>query len=48
VDEVAAGAERIIRNPVDRMLIAQAIREPMVLLTRDATLPEYGSLITVM
>ncbi|MGE0422097.1 MAG: type II toxin-antitoxin system VapC family toxin [Reyranellaceae bacterium] len=30
------------RDPFDRMLVAQAITEDMVLVTRDATLPRYG------
>jgi PIN domain nuclease of toxin-antitoxin system len=35
-------------DPFDRMLIAQAMSEPMILLTSDAVLSQYGSLITVM
>jgi PIN domain nuclease of toxin-antitoxin system len=38
----------IHRDPFDRMLVAQAVSEPMRLLTRDATLRAYGSLVTVV
>lgn len=34
-------------DPFDRMLVAQALSEPMHLLTRDARLAEYGALVTV-
>ncbi|QLH41753.1 MAG: type II toxin-antitoxin system VapC family toxin [Coxiellaceae bacterium] len=33
------------RDPFDRMLIAQAIREPLKLLTADAQLQEYSNLV---
>ena len=33
------------RDPFDRILIAQAISEPMRLLTRDARLPQYSPLV---
>ena len=36
------------RDPFDRMLIAQAISEPMRLLTNDSALSEYSSLITMI
>lgn len=32
-------------DPFDRMLVAQALSEPMHLLTRDARLMDYGTLI---
>lgn len=32
-------------DPFERMLVAQAITEPMRLLTRDARLREYGALV---
>jgi PIN domain nuclease of toxin-antitoxin system len=38
----------IHRDPFDRMLVAQAISEPMHLLTHDATLAGYTSLVTVV
>ena len=36
---------RLHRDPFDRMLVAQAIAEPMHLLTRDATLAQYSDLV---
>ena len=36
------------RDPFDRMLVAQAISEPMRLLTNDNALSEYSSLITMI
>lgn len=36
------------RDPFDRLLIAQAITEPMRLLTADARLAEYSELVTVI
>lgn len=38
----------IHRDPFDRVLIAQAMTEPMILLTNDSVLSQYGSLISVM
>jgi PIN domain nuclease of toxin-antitoxin system len=35
------------RDPFDRMLIAQALTEPMILLTNDAILGEYGGFVAV-
>ena len=35
-------------DPFDRMLVAQAISEPMHLLTRDAKLAAYSPLVTVV
>jgi PIN domain nuclease of toxin-antitoxin system len=35
------------KDPFDRMLVAQALIEPMLLLTNDAALRGYGSFITV-
>jgi PIN domain nuclease of toxin-antitoxin system len=35
------------KDPFDRMLVAQASVEPMVLLTNDETLRGYGSFVTV-
>lgn len=43
--EHAAAIERLPshhQDPFDRMLVAQAMTEPMRLLTRDAQLPAYG------
>ena len=35
------------RDPFDRLLVAQALVEPMRLLTTDAVLAGYGELVTV-
>jgi PIN domain nuclease of toxin-antitoxin system len=39
---------RLHGDPFDRMLIAQAISEPMQLLTSDAALAAYGPQVTVV
>lgn len=36
----------IHKDPFDRILVAQASVEPMILLTNDDTLRDYGSLVT--
>ena len=36
------------RDPFDRLLIAQSIVEPMVLLTNDAVLGRYGAAVRVV
>ena len=33
------------KDPFDRLLIAQALCEPLILLTADATLPDYGGFV---
>ena len=38
----------IHRDPFDRLLIAQAIEEPMRLLTDDAVLGAYGEIVNVV
>lgn len=38
----------IHRDPFDRMLVAQALGEPMHLLTDDAVLGRYGDIVTVV
>lgn len=38
----------IHRDPFDRMLIAQAISEPLTLLTADAALKKYSDLVEVI
>ena len=38
----------IHKDPLDRLLIAQALAEPLVLLTSDATLAAYGDGIVVV
>jgi PIN domain nuclease of toxin-antitoxin system len=36
------------RDPFDRMLVAQAINEPMQLLTNDTVLQAYSNLVTMI
>ena len=38
----------IHRDPFDRLLVAQALAEPMRLVTNDAALARYGDIITVV
>lgn len=42
------GLPLLHRDPFDRMLVAQAISEPLHLLTRDALLTGYGPLVTLI
>ena len=35
------------KDPFDRMLVAQALSEPMILLTNDQALRDYGPFVTV-
>jgi PIN domain nuclease of toxin-antitoxin system len=35
------------KDPFDRMLVAQALSEPMILLTNDSVLAGYGPFVTV-
>lgn len=36
------------RDPFDRMLVAQALTEPMILLTNDELVGRYGSIVRVV
>lgn len=48
---LAAQGARLPRHhpdPFDRALVAQAILEPLTLLTHDATLERYGSAVRVV
>lgn len=36
------------RDPFDRLLVAQAISEPLILLTRDAVLPKYHDVVRLV
>jgi len=42
------GLPLLHRDPFDRMLIAQAVSEPMHLLTRDAMLARYPASVTLV
>jgi PIN domain nuclease of toxin-antitoxin system len=41
--EVAASLNRLHGDPFDHMLVAQAVSEDLILLTRDSRLEAYGS-----
>jgi PIN domain nuclease of toxin-antitoxin system len=43
-----AGLPAIHRDPFDRLLVAQAVIEPMTLLTNDAVLVRYGPLVQLV
>ncbi len=43
-----AGLPPLHKDPFDRLLIAQATLEPMILVTNDAALAGYGPLVTVV
>jgi PIN domain nuclease of toxin-antitoxin system len=46
----AAGVAKLAplhKDPFDRLLISQAISEPMTLLTNDAALVRYGAFVTL-
>jgi PIN domain nuclease of toxin-antitoxin system len=49
-----AHAERLARlpplhkDPFDRMLVAQSLSEPLVLVTNDAVLEDYGEVVRVV
>jgi PIN domain nuclease of toxin-antitoxin system len=36
------------KDPFDRMLVAQAVTEPMILLTNDSALAPYGDLVRLV
>lgn len=57
LDELPVRAEHAVgvtqlppihRDPFDRLLIAQSIVEPMVFLTNDAVLAQYGPVVRVV
>ena len=41
------GLPPIHKDPFDRMLVAQALVEPMILLSNDEALRAYGTIVTV-
>ncbi|MEI2419408.1 PIN domain-containing protein, partial [Arthrospira platensis SPKY2] len=43
--QAAASLPPLHVDPIDHMLVAQAIQEPLVLLTRDAKLAAYSELV---
>ena len=42
------GLPAVHRDPFDRILVAQALSEPMILLTNDAVLAGYGEIVRVV
>lgn len=54
LDVTGAHAARVVslppvhRDPFDRLLVAQAMVEPLVLVTRDETLAGYGDLVRIL
>lgn len=42
------GLPAVHKDPFDRMLVAQALSEPMILLTNDAVLAGYGEIVRVV
>jgi PIN domain nuclease of toxin-antitoxin system len=47
IEPAGFGRPMLHQDPFDRMLVAQASVEPMLLLTNDETLRGYGSFVTV-
>ncbi|MEQ8483691.1 MAG: type II toxin-antitoxin system VapC family toxin [Pseudomonadales bacterium] len=43
-----ADLPNIHRDPFDRLLVAQALAEPMKLLTNDSVLPAYGRFVSLV
>ena len=54
VPVTGAHAQRLVdlppihKDPFDRMLVAQSLSEPLILLTNDDTLEAYGDVVRVM
>ena len=46
--EKLASLPPIHKDPFDRMLVAQCLSEPLVLLTNDAVLADYGEFVLVV
>ena len=46
--ERLASLPPIHKDPFDRMLVAQSLAEPLVLLTNDGLLAEYGDVVRVV
>lgn len=38
----------LVKDPFDRMLVAQSLCEPLVLLTNDGALSGYGDVVRVV
>jgi PIN domain nuclease of toxin-antitoxin system len=46
--ERLASLPLIHRDPFDRMLVAQSLAEPLILITNDAVLADYGDAVRVV
>jgi PIN domain nuclease of toxin-antitoxin system len=46
--EAAAALPRLHRDPFDRMLVAQASAEQLILVTRDSQLAAYGPMVLLV
>ncbi len=46
--ERLASLSPIHKDPIDRMLLAQSLSEPLVLLTNDSALAGYGDLVKIV
>ncbi|MEO8361188.1 MAG: type II toxin-antitoxin system VapC family toxin [Vicinamibacteria bacterium] len=46
--EELAQLPEIHRDPFDRMLVAQALTEPLILLSNDETLSNYGAIVRIV
>ena len=46
--ERLASLPRIHKDPFDRMLVAQSLAEPLVLLTNDGVLADYGDAVKLV
>ena len=46
--ETLARLPPVLKDPFDRMLVAQSLAEPLVLLTNDGVLAAYGDMVRVV
>jgi PIN domain nuclease of toxin-antitoxin system len=46
--ERVAGLPLIHEDPFDRMLVAQSLSEPLILITNDAVFVDYGAVVRVV
>jgi PIN domain nuclease of toxin-antitoxin system len=46
--ERLASLPKVHKDPFDRMLVAQSLCEPLILLTNDGVLADYGDVVKVV
>jgi PIN domain nuclease of toxin-antitoxin system len=46
--ERLASLPKVHKDPFDRMLVAQSLSEPLILLTNDGVLADYGDVVKVV